>query len=376
MSGIGGGISVTDSDAHLTRNVIVHNTGGSSNSQGDGVSIRSSQPVTLSNNFIAWNRSPHDSEGVYVERNGAPPSVARLYNNTIIQNGDVGVRASHYTDLELVNNIIADHEAGIVQTHPTSSTVSADHNLLWNANDPIVGSNVVLADPLFAPRYHLGGGSPALNAGANLPWLDVDLDGTPRPQEGVWDMGAFEGARWDGYLPAVLKGNGAPGILFSDHFQQETLAGWTPDKGIWVNPGENMVGYFRVGSAWNIHEAMGADFAYEGTVSLVDGNAAGLTFRASPDGTSSYDAILDAVDGVFKISRRSPYEVLASHGMTVERNRPYRIRVEADGSTIHAFLDGNHLLTVHDTTYTSGHFGVVLFRATATYGNLVAWEMP
>jgi len=376
VSGIGGGISVSESDAHLTRNVIVHNTGGSSYSQGDGVSIRSTRPVTLSNNLIAWNHTQYESEGVYVELYGAPPSVARLYNNTIIGNADVGVRGSYYADLELVNNIIADHEAGIVQTHPTSGTVSADHNLLWNANDPIVGTNAVLADPLFATGYHLRRGSPALNAGATIPWLVVDLDGRPRPQEGVWDIGAFEGATWDEYLPAVLKGDGTLGILFSDPFQQGTLAGWTPYKGIWVNPGENMVGYFRSGNAWNIHDATGVRFAYEGTVTLVDGNAVGLTFRSSPDGTSSYDAILDAVDGVFKISRRPPYEVLASHTMIVERNHPYRIRVEADGSTIHAFLDGQHLLTVNDATYASGHFGVILFRATATFGNLVAWEMP
>jgi hypothetical protein len=375
-SGIGGGISVSESDAHLTRNVIIDNTGGSSSSQGDGVSIRSTLPVTLSNNLIAWNQTQYDSEGVYVELYGAPPSQARLYNNTIIGNGDVGVRASYYADLQLVNNVIADHGTGIVQTHPTSGTISADHNLLWNASDPIVGANAVLADPLFATRYYLRGGSPALNAGATLPWLTVDLDGNPRPQDGVWDIGAFEGARWDGYLPVVLKGDSAPGIIFSDHFQRATLAGWTPHQGIWVNPGENMVGYYRLGNAWHIHQAVGAGFAYEGTVTLVDGNAVGLTFRASPDGTSSYDAILDIVDGAFKISRRPPYQVLDSHPMTVERNRPYRIRVEADGSTIHAFLDGNHLLTVHDTTYTSGHFGVILFRATATYGNLVAWEMP
>ena len=376
ISGIGGGISVSESDAHLTRNVIVHNTGGSSYSQGDGVSIRSRRPVTLSNNLIAWNHTQYESEGVYVELYGAPPSVARLYNNTIVGNADVGVRGSYYADLTLVNNVIADHEAGIVQTHPVSGTVSADHNLLWNVSNPIVGTNAVLADPLFATGYHLRGGSPALNAGAPIPWLAVDLDGSPRPQEEMWDIGAFEGARWDDYLPVVLRADGGPQIIFFDDFQHAMMAGWTPNKGIWVSPGENMVGYFRLGNAWNIHEAAGVHFAYEGTVTLVDGNAVGLTFRASPDGMSSYDAILDAVDGVFKLSRRPPYEVLASHSMTVERNRPYRIRVEADGPYIHAFVDGNHLLTVHDTTYTSGHFGVILFRATATYGNLVAWEMP
>ena len=173
-----------------------------------------------------------------------------------------------------------------------------------------------------------------------------------------------------------MRGDGAPGVIFADDFRLATPAGWSPQQGIWVVPGEALVGYYRLGNAWNMHAAVGADFAYEGTVTLVDGNAVGLTFRASPDGAASYDAILDAVDGAFKISSRPPYQVLDSHAMTVERNRPYRIRVEAVGSTIRAFLDGDLLLTVHDTTYASGHFGVILFRATGTYRDLVAWEMP
>ncbi len=92
-----------------------------------------------------------------------------------------------------------------------------------------------------------------------------------------------------------------------------------------------MHGEYAAGNAWNMRAENGSDFVYEGAVNLLSGNAVGLTFRSSADGTSSYDAILDAVDGVFKISKRPPCTVLASYHMTVQRNHPYRIQVVACG---------------------------------------------
>jgi hypothetical protein len=375
LAGIGGGVYIDQSNAHLMRNVIINNTGGATHSQGDGVSIHGTLPVTLSNNLIAYNTNPQNCEGVYVFRAGAPPSTAWLYNNTIIGNGSQGVVTFNYADVTLVNNIIAGHEIGILQTHPASSTVIADHNLLWNGSDPIIGTNYVLDDPLLGSSFYPKDRSPALNAGTDIPWLTEDLDHNPRPLEADWDIGAFEGVRWDVLFPLVVKEGDPSNARFFDDFQDGTLTGWTSNHGLWVNANDNTVGYYPLGNAWNIHEATAADFEYEATVNLVEGNAAGLTVRSSADGTSSYDVIIDAVDGVFKISRRPPYQILDSHAMTIERGRPYRIRVEAYGDMIFAFLDGAHLLTVSDTTYTDGHFGVMLFQATATYDDVVVWDV-
>jgi len=137
-----------------------------------------------------------------------------------------------------------------------------------------------------------------------------------------------------------------------------------------------MRGEYTLGNGWNIHSSTGGNIVYQGTVNLLSGNAVGLVFRSSADGTSSYDVILDAVDGAFKISERPPYQVLDSYSMTVERNHPYTIKVVADGSTIEAYLDGVKRLTVTDGTYSSGQLGVILFQSTATYDDLQAWETP
>jgi hypothetical protein len=128
--------------------------------------------------------------------------------------------------------------------------------------------------------------------------------------------------------------------------------------------------------AFAMRNVTGGNAIYEGTLELLSGNAVGLVFRSSSDGLSSYDAILDAVDGVFKISKRTPYEVLQSHSMTVERNRPYRVKVVANGGTIEAYLDDVKLLTAEDSAYSSGQFGVHLWRATGTFDELRAQSLP
>lgn len=174
--------------------------------------------------------------------------------------------------------------------------------------------------------------------------------------------------------PTVSATPGA--VVFSDDFDDGQLTGWTSNHGTWTNPGSYMQGVYESDTAWNVHSATASNLVYEGTVSIVSGNAVGLTFRSSADGTSSYDVILDAVQNRFKISKRSPYSTLAYYDVTVERNHAYHIRVVANGSTITAYLDGVQRVMVPDSTFTSGQLGVMLHRSTATYDDLVAWSLP
>jgi hypothetical protein len=137
-----------------------------------------------------------------------------------------------------------------------------------------------------------------------------------------------------------------------------------------------MRGEYTLGNAWNMHSSSGGDIMYEGTLNLLSGNAVGLTFRSNADGTSFYDVILDVVDGLFKISKRPPYEVLASHTMTVQRNQPYKVQVAARGRTIEAYLDGVKRLEVRSNVCSTGRLGVLLFQATAMCDDLKAWQLP
>jgi len=202
-NGTGGGVEVAFSDAHLARNTIVGNVAAG----GGGVFVQSTTPVTLSNNLIAHNYAGFRCGGVYASLTSLPGSQVVLVNNTIADNGDMGVADWTYAVLTMTNNLIAGHATGIGIKDTVHSSVSADHNLFWNTSDPITGTHAVLEDPLLAPNYHLRMGSPAADQGLTIPWLTTDLEGHPRPEGSQYDMGAFEGEKvWrDVFLPLALR---------------------------------------------------------------------------------------------------------------------------------------------------------------------------
>jgi hypothetical protein len=115
-----------------------------------------------------------------------------------------------------------------------------------------------------------------------------------------------------------------------------------------------MRGEYDEGQACNIHSSTGVNFAYSGRVRLSRGFAAGLAFRCSPDGTSSYDVVLDTVDHAFKVGKRSPYEVLGSVPMVVHRSQDYPIQVAVRGDLVEAHLDGDLLVQVGDDACAEG----------------------
>lgn len=200
----GGGIYVWDSSAHLARNVIIGNNDGAYTGHGAGVSILGTLPVTMSNNLIADNEPGVGSSAVYVEGR-SPECEARLYNNTIADNGSYGIYGYLEGSMLLINNVIAGHSEGIHTQLPFTGTIAADTNLFWNQSDLIVGAHAIQQDPHLLLDGHPTIGSPAVNAGLDIPWLVVDLEGHPRPREERWDLGAFEG-EWGGvYLPLVAK---------------------------------------------------------------------------------------------------------------------------------------------------------------------------
>jgi hypothetical protein len=166
----------------------------------------------------------------------------------------------------------------------------------------------------------------------------------------------------------------APPIFFDD-FSSPGLPGWTPLRSNWSNPGGYMRGDQVNCDGMAVRNVQGSNFTYEGTLTLANGNAVGLTFRSSADGKFTYHVFLDSVARVFKISKEPPYTVLRDYGMTVQLNRPYKVKVVANGNLIEAYLDGEKRLTVNDSSYSNGYFGVTLFCSTVMYDDLKAWNL-
>ena len=202
-SGHGGGLDSAWSDLEITANRIISNT----SRLGGGMYIRALKPVTITNNLIAQNDGGNFGGGACLWKCFSDPTQAILANNTIVDNGPDGVATSGSVVVTMTNNLLAGNPVGISTSEPASLTLTADTNLFWNGSDPITGTNAILADPLFAPGYYLHKGSPAIDAGVDIPWLTIDLDGVPRPLGG-YDIGAYEGAvdwDWGAFLPLALR---------------------------------------------------------------------------------------------------------------------------------------------------------------------------
>jgi uncharacterized repeat protein (TIGR01451 family) len=178
------------------------------------------------------------------------------------------------------------------------------------------------------------------------------------------------------YLPITIRRqSGGPGLIFADDFEHGTMAGWTPSYGTWSNRDGKLRGEFIIGQAWNMYNASGSNSVYEGTVTLLDGLAAGLTIRSSENGQRSYNLMLDAVGKTFKLIKQEQQpqgQVLASYPLDVVLGRPYRIRVVSNFGTIEGYLDGVRVLLANDGSYFSGRFGVTVYVGSATFDDLRA----
>lgn len=125
-------------------------------------------------------------------------ATAKLISNTIAHGGRYGVYW-HDCSPSIVNNIIAFNDTGLYKFGGGGTLARNDvYGNGIDYADPIVATNDISADPLFADAaggdYHLAPESPCINQGRNnvagLPTFD--LDGEGRIHDGKVDIGADE----------------------------------------------------------------------------------------------------------------------------------------------------------------------------------------
>ncbi|MEV4510126.1 glycoside hydrolase family 32 protein [Dactylosporangium sp. NPDC049525] len=149
------------------------------------------------------------------------------------------------------------------------------------------------------------------------------------------------------------------------------LAGpWQPVNGTWTTaaarPGVHGT---AAGDAFYLSRTVAADFTYEGDVTIVNGTAAALTFRANADATQHYTANIDA-SGVVKLWR--PGRDIATFATAVVPGRSYHLKVVASGASIKVYLNRGAapVIDATDTAYSSGFLGANVFDGTGVVQNL------
>ncbi len=163
--------------------------------------------VRIVNNLIYSNTGVAGGDGMALL---GGDDTFQVLHNTVADNGGVGVEI-HSADIQLYNNLIVGHDTGV------TATVQAawDYNGFFdNGVAYVPGLNVglhdVSGDPYFADRagrdFHLGPASVMAGRGVAV-GVTVDLDGAARPAPVGTnpDLGAYEVAQQNVFLPLVLR---------------------------------------------------------------------------------------------------------------------------------------------------------------------------
>lgn len=187
-------------------------TASNANIYNNAVTLSGSGDIYVLGNAMGDLQSRYANLAIFT---GSASQTVYLTNNTLSLNGggfDALLDANNGTAFRLVNNAVVATDFGGLYFN---SRNASDPIRLWMFNNlgqwdyyalqdrisvQADSGNRTALDPRFvdAGDFRPGTGSPLVNAGINSPFggvPDVDLDGAPRVDLGVIDVGAFESRR-------------------------------------------------------------------------------------------------------------------------------------------------------------------------------------
>jgi fructan beta-fructosidase len=227
---------------------------------------------------------------------------------------------------------------------------------LWRPGKDIA----VQAVPISANRtYHLK----VQTDGSRIRvWLDNGADPVIDATDSTYASGLFGVNVYNGAATVQNLNTGTGG------FSAFPAGSWTPHGGTWTVTTAGLHGS-SAQDGFYLSDRTGGDFTYEGDLSVTNGTATGLTFRAGADG-AGYTANIDAASGVVKLWR--PGRDIASYATPIIEGRTYHLKVQTDGARIRVWLgDGaDPVIDATDDAYTSGLFGVNSYAANTVAQNL------
>jgi fructan beta-fructosidase len=209
-----------------------------------------------------------------------------------------------------------------------------------------------------------------LKVAANGPHIQVYLDHSSSPVIDVTDAAfgsGFAGANvfaGAGTVQNLMLG--APGFVTTN------VAGpWHPTGGVWTVTGPPRAGLHGTNSsdAFFLSSTTVTDVVYEGDITVVNGVAAALTFRATADASGHYTANVDTT-GLVKLWR--PGQNLGTYKTPILEGRTYHLKVTATGPHLQIYFGHGPtpVIEATDSTYPSGLLGVNIFRSSAVLQNL------
>lgn len=150
---------------------------------------------------------------------------------------------------------------------------------------------------------------------------------------------------------------------------ETNLAGFDALGNQWIKTED---GLYSSGDGDNfaMSSTSGTDFIYEADVTLQPTGAASLIFRSSDSGDRSYVANISRQDKNVRIFKFPGGVDVGGAVLPDPGKEDYHLRIEAVGSSLRYYVDGQLLVVGNDSTYTSGKFGLLTNNTTAIYQNL------
>ncbi len=181
-------------------------------------------------------------------------------------------------------------------------------------------------------------------------------------------------------LLAVAPGSNAA-TLFSDNFDDGNATGWTATQGTWsvVSDSGSYV-YYKSGTdegRTSAGSTSWTNFSVEARVKVDNFNGSNRVYVCGRyrDGNNFYAASMqdDTLEIRKKVSGSST--TLASKSYTASTGTWYTIRLVMSGSSLSLYVNGTLQLTATDSSLSSGAVGLLPYKVTAKYDNIIVDDL-
>lgn len=175
-----------------------------------------------------------------------------------------------------------------------------------------------------------------------------------------------------------------PVVLVAEDFEDSVAGGFSTSGGSWsiVTDGSKTYeqGSTAAADAWSLHSSSWTDQVVEVSVKPLAFNGTNRpvsVYARFTDSNNHYYVALRSNNTIeLKKKVGGTVTTLQSTGLTVSTGAWYDVRLEAVGTTLKAYVNGNLLLTATDSDLASGTVAVGSYAASARFDDLLVTDRP